>query len=152
VKRPFCEELIYRVSEWYEIIMFTASIAEYAEPLYHRIDRNQLTASHLFREHCTFENGLYIKDLSRLGRPLSDVILIDNSPLSSMFQPENALPCSSWYEDKNDRELQHLLPILEKLALVPDVRSIIPALKDESGERLLFDRARQLLNIPEPVS
>lgn len=67
-----------------------------------------------------------MKDLSKLGRPLSDVIIIDNSPLSSLFQPENAIPCTSWYEDKNDRELLHLIPILEKLSKVPDVRVIIP--------------------------
>lgn len=85
VKRPFCEELIYRVSEWYEIIMFTASIAPYAGPLYERIDRHKVTAAHLFRHHCTFENGLYVKDLSKLGRPLSYVILLDNSPLSYLF-------------------------------------------------------------------
>lgn len=96
--------------------MFTASIAEYAEPLYQRIDRYKVTTAHLYRQHCTFENGLYVKDLSKLGRPLSDVIIIDNSPLSSLFQPENAIPCTSWYEDKNDRELFHLLPILEKLS------------------------------------
>jgi len=59
-----------------------------------------------------------VKDLQKLGRPLSDVIIIDNSPLSSLFQPENALPCTSWYEDKNDRELLYLLPILEKLSKV----------------------------------
>jgi RNA polymerase II subunit A small phosphatase-like protein len=50
--------------------MFTASVAEYAEPLYQRIDRHNVTAACLFREHCTYENGLYVKDLSRLGRPL----------------------------------------------------------------------------------
>lgn len=49
VKRPFCEELIYRVSEWYEVVMFTASIQEYAEPLYQKIDRHKVTAAHLYR-------------------------------------------------------------------------------------------------------
>jgi hypothetical protein len=62
------------------------------------------------------------------------------------------VPCTSWYEDKNDRELLHLLPILEKLSYVPDVRQIIPQIKDHEGERLLFDKARQMLKIPEPIS
>ena len=118
VKRPFCEELIYRVSEWFEVVLFTASIPEYAEPLFHRIDRHKVAAAYLYREHCTFHNGLYVKDLSLLGRSLSDIIIVDNSPLSSLFQPENAIPCSSWYEDKNDRELLHFLPILEKLSSI----------------------------------
>jgi RNA polymerase II subunit A small phosphatase-like protein len=115
VKRPFCEEFIYRANEWFEIVLFTASISDYAMPLYAKLDRHRVTASHLFRDHCTFltdGGGLYVKDLSRLGRPLSDVILLDNSPLSALFQPENALPCSSWYGDKQDRELLQVLPIL----------------------------------------
>jgi carboxy-terminal domain RNA polymerase II polypeptide A small phosphatase len=140
--------LIYRVSEWYEIVLFTASIPEYAEPLFQRIDRHRVAAAHLFRDHCTFHNGLYVKDLSKLGRPLSDIILLDNSPLSSLFQPENAIPCTSWYEDKLDRELLHLIPILEKLSFQPDVRVLLPQMKDAEGEKFYFDRARDLLGLP----
>ena len=81
---------------------------------------------------------------------MADVIIIDNSPLSSLFQPENAIPCASWYEDKNDRELLHLIPILEKLSTFQDVRTIIPQIKDMEGEHLLFVKARSLLGIPEP--
>jgi RNA polymerase II subunit A small phosphatase-like protein len=132
------------------VILFTASIPEYAEPLFQRIDRHKVAAAHLFRDHCTFHNGLYVKDLSKLGRSLADIIIIDNSPLSSLFQPENAIPCTSWYEDKNDRELLHLIPILEKLSTFQDVRTIIPQIKDLDGEHLLFVKARSLLGIPEP--
>jgi Dullard-like phosphatase family protein len=150
VKRPFCEEMIYRVSEWFEVVLFTASIPEYAAPLFQRIDRHKVAAAYLFREHCTFHNGLYVKDLSMLGRSLSEIVIIDNSPLSSLFQPENGIPCTSWYEDKNDRELLHFLPILEKLSIVKDVRQIIPELKESEGEEFYFEKARKMFQIPEP--
>lgn len=80
--------------------MFTASLSKYAEPLYNKLDRNGVTSCLLYREHCTFYNGLFVKDMARLGRPLTDVIIIDNSPTSFLFQPENALPSISWYDDK----------------------------------------------------
>jgi RNA polymerase II subunit A small phosphatase-like protein len=102
--------------------MFTASLSKYAEPLYAKLDKNKVTATLLYREHCTFYNGIFVKDMSKLGRSLNDVIIIDNSPSSFLFQPENALPSISWYDDKNDRELNDFVPILEKLALVKDVR------------------------------
>ena len=86
------------------------------------LDPQRVTATNLYREHCTFYNGLFIKDMARLDRPLEDVIIIDNSPTSYMFQPENSLPCTSWYEDPSDYELNELAPILEKLAYVQDVR------------------------------
>lgn len=94
----------------------------YAEPLYAKLDKQDVTATLLYREHCTFYNGIFVKDMARLGRSLNDVIIIDNSPASFLFQPENALPSISWYEDKSDRELLQFIPILEKLSRVKDVR------------------------------
>jgi RNA polymerase II subunit A small phosphatase-like protein len=44
-------------------------------------------------------DGVYVKDLSKLGRSLGNLILIDNSRNSYKLQTENALPISSWYED-----------------------------------------------------
>jgi carboxy-terminal domain RNA polymerase II polypeptide A small phosphatase len=129
LKRPLCEEFIQRMSHSYEIVMFTASLSKYAEPLYGKLDRLDVTATLLYREHCTFYKGIFVKDMARLGRPLQDVIIIDNSPSSYLFQPENALPCTSWY---NDRELNDLVPILEKLARVKDVRQYLPKLVEDN--------------------
>jgi RNA polymerase II subunit A small phosphatase-like protein len=98
--------------------MFTASLSKYAEPLYNKLDTKRVSSTLLYREHCTFYNGLFVKDMSKLGRNLADVIIIDNSPTSFMFQPENALPSISWYEDKNCRELYEFMSILEKLSTV----------------------------------
>lgn len=133
------------MSHSYEIVMFTASLSKYANPLYAKLDKNQVTATNLYREHCTFYNGLFVKDMARLGRPLSDVIIIDNSPTSYLFQPENALPCTSWYDDPTDRELNELVPILEKLAIVKDVRPYLTKLVTDN--KVDFARAKELLNI-----
>lgn len=54
--------------------------------------------------------------MSRVGRRMEDVIIIDNSPNSYQFQPENGLPILSWYEDPNDNELMFFLPGLKLLA------------------------------------
>ena len=63
-------------------------------------------AHRLFREACVYDRGNYVKDLSKLGRDLDRTIIIDNSPASYLFQPQNAIPCSSWFDDKNDTLLQ----------------------------------------------
>lgn len=132
LKRPFCEEFILKMSFHYEIVMFTASLSKYAEPLYSKLDPKKVTDTLLYREHCTFYNGLFVKDMARLGRNLSDVIIIDNSPTSYLFQQENAFPCISWYEDRSDRELLEMIPILEKLAYVSDVRQILPSIVSDN--------------------
>lgn len=66
-----------------------------------------------------------MKDLSQLGRPMADVVILDNPPASYLFQPTNAVPISSWFNDPHDTELSDVSPFLSDLAMVDDVRSIL---------------------------
>ena len=91
-----------------------------------QMDRENCCTGRLFREHCTFINGVFVKDLSQVGRELKDSIIIDNSPTSYMLQPECALPILSWYDDMKDRALFDLIPLLISLSKVDDVREAIP--------------------------
>ncbi len=62
---------------------------------------------------------------------MSDIIIIDNSPNAYLFQPENALPILSWYDDKEDQFLFEFIPLLKELADVDDVRPfLMAAVKD----------------------
>ena len=38
---------------------------------------------------------LYLQDLSRLGRDLDKVVIVDNSPASYIFHPDNAVSLSA---------------------------------------------------------
>jgi len=98
----------------------------YANPLVDTLDQDRLIPMRLYREHCFNYMGSYIKDLSLLGRPMKDVIIVDNSPNAYFFHPENAVPILSWYDDPDDRCLFELIPLLEALSHVEDVRSCIP--------------------------
>jgi len=131
-KRPHVDEFLRRVGELYECILFTASLAKYADPVADLLDPNHIFHARLFRESCTYYNGNYIKDLSRLGRDIRKVIIIDNSPVSYIFHQDNAVPVASWFDDMNDTELLTLIPIFERLAVVDDV---IPALHDIHHQR-----------------
>ena len=91
-----------------------------------KMDTGNWCSYRLFREHCSFVNGVFVKDLSLCGRDLKDTIIVDNSPTSYMFQPECALPILSWYEDLKDRELYEMLPLLIEMSKIDDVRQAIP--------------------------
>jgi len=109
-KRPFVDEFLKHVGKKWEVVIFTASLAKYADPLLDILDRDRVVTSRLFREGCVQHYGNYVKDLTHLGRPIQDIVIIDNSPFSYMFQPDNAIPITSWFSDRNDRQLHTLLP------------------------------------------
>ena len=69
----------------FELVVFTASLSKYADPLCDILDPDGMCSYRLFREHCTYVNNAFVKDLTRLGRPMKDLIILDNSPIAYMF-------------------------------------------------------------------
>jgi hypothetical protein len=59
--------------------------------------------------------------MGKMGRPINSIMIIDNSPHSYAFNPENAVPCESWFDDMNDRELLEFIPVLQEIAKVDNV-------------------------------
>ncbi|KAF9529327.1 HAD-like domain-containing protein [Crepidotus variabilis] len=125
LKRPGVDEFLRQMGEIYEVVIFTASLSKYADPVLDKLDIHRVVAHRLFRESCFNHKGNYVKDLSQLGRPIADTIILDNSPASYIFHPNNAVPVSSWFNDPHDAELTDLVPFLRDLITVPDVRGIL---------------------------
>ncbi|XP_073351645.1 carboxy-terminal domain RNA polymerase II polypeptide A small phosphatase 1-like [Pagrus major] len=125
LKRPHVDEFLKRMGELFECVLFTASLAKYADPVSDLLDKWGAFRCRLFRESCVFHRGNYVKDLSRLGRDLNKVIIVDNSPASYVFHPDNAVPVASWFDDMSDTELLDLIPFFERLSKVDNVYSVL---------------------------
>jgi len=126
IKRPHVDAFLKKVSEWYDVIIFTASMRQYADPLIDQLDTKRLVKGRLFRESCLDKDGNFIKDLSLIRQDLSSTIIIDNSPIAYSHNKENALPIDNWMGDNpNDESLLNLLPFLNALRFTADVRSIL---------------------------
>lgn len=125
-KRPFCDTFLECVTRWYDVVIFTASVQEYADPVIDWLehDRNYFKAR-FYRQHCTFRHGAYMKDLSVAEKDLSKAIIVDNSPLSYKLNEQNAVPIEGWISDPSDRDLLYLIPLLQSLCAVHDVRSLL---------------------------
>jgi Dullard-like phosphatase family protein len=125
LKRPGVDEFLRACAEKFEIVVFTASLAKYADPLLDILDPQRLVRARLFREACVQHYGNYVKDLSQMGRELNHITIIDNSPYSYIFQPDNAIPITSWFNDPEDRELMQLMPLLDAMAEADNVCTVI---------------------------
>ncbi|KAI1380779.1 NLI interacting factor-like phosphatase-domain-containing protein [Hypoxylon crocopeplum] len=136
-KRPHCDEFLRKVCKWFNLVVFTASVQEYADPVIDWLEsERKFFSGRFYRQHCTFRHGAFIKDLSSIEPDLSKVIILDNSPLSYMFHPDNAIPIQGWINDPTDNDLLHLVPLLEGLQYVSDVRALLALRGGEDGKHM----------------
>ena len=85
-KRPHCDEFLRKVSKWYKLVIFTASVQEYADPVIDWLEtERKYFVARYYRQHCTFRQGAYVKDLGTIEPDLSRVVILDNSPVSYAF-------------------------------------------------------------------
>jgi CTD nuclear envelope phosphatase 1 len=98
-ERPHCHEFLRKVCKWYNLIVFTASVQEYADPVIDWLERERKYFSgRYYRQHCTYRNGAYIKDLAQVEPDLSRVMILDNSPMSYIFH--EGMRCLICYANK----------------------------------------------------
>jgi RNA polymerase II subunit A small phosphatase-like protein len=132
--RPGTAEFLRDVSALFEVAVFTASIKAYADAVVDALDPYGRFVHHrLYREHCTDIDGVFVKDLSRLGRPLDRIAILDNSPHAYGLQPGNAIAILSWFDEAHDRELASLKALMHGLGQTPQGGSIL-SLLDEYRE------------------
>lgn len=122
LKRPGVDEFLKKMGEHFEIVIYTASLSKYADPLLDKLDVHGVIDKRLFRENCVFEDGHFVKDLSLLNRNLRHSIIVDNSPVSYKFHPENAIDCTSFIDDPDDVEMWQIADFLTSIKAVDDVR------------------------------
>jgi len=136
LKRPGVDQFLQRLGPLFEIVVFTASLSKYADPVLDLLDSTKVVHHRLFREACTNYKGNYVKDMARLGRDLKHCFIIDNSPSSYLFHTDIAIPCESWYDDEHDTELLDLIPILEAITKVDNVGAYLQSIKKKDGRVL----------------
>jgi CTD small phosphatase-like protein 2 len=78
-----------------------------------------------------YESKRLLKDITRLGRDIRRVVIVDNTPDNFRNCLANGVTIDSWIGDKDDLALSNLLPILVTAAeqKVEDVRDFFKCQK-----------------------
>jgi CTD small phosphatase-like protein 2 len=121
-KRPGLDEFLQTCCREFDTYAFTAGLEIYATPLMNHLDPDGLLKGRFYRRDCTFRRGYYLKDLETVSDDMSRIVLVDNNPVSFLFQPENGIPVTSFYDDAADTEFESVLNVLRSLQSVDDVR------------------------------
>lgn len=123
--RPLCLEFLKKISQYYEVYVFTAATLNYANAVVSFLDPTGSYINGLLsRNNCLLtKNGMFIKDLRIIkNRDLKNIILIDNLAHSFGLQIDNGVPILEFRNDKKDRELKYLYDYLMQALYVDDVR------------------------------
>nr|XP_021407566.1 CTD nuclear envelope phosphatase 1 [Lonchura striata domestica] len=110
-----------QVSQWYELVVFTASMEIYGCAVADKLDNNRsILNRRYYRQHCTLELGSYIKDLSVVHSDLSSIVILDNSPGAYRSHP-------GWDYPHYFLEFGGITPIVIfwNLGFTADVRSVL---------------------------
>ncbi len=124
--RPYAVECLRQLSEYYELIVFTASHPYYAGTVIDLLDPDKtLFSKRLFRNSCIKTDvGLFIKDLRVLNCDLKSTVIVDNAIFSFAFQLDNGIPIIPFYDDKEDKIMPKIRDYLISLKDLEDVRVI----------------------------
>lgn len=144
-KRPGVDIFLTRMARaGYELVIFSDNYESLAMEIVDNLDSKQVCQHRLYKECITWRDGKFVKDLSRLNRDLSRVVMIDDCPDSVSMQMENAILIPTYDDDRSDRELLKLMPLLEDIQRkdVLDVRELLQGI----GHTEVADRYKEMVD------
>ena len=115
--RPGLREFLDNISQYYELIVFSSGIKDYAEQIINFIEIDEKYFDYrLYRQNNNYFNEKNYKDIKKLGRDLKKTIIIDNENDNI----ENKIVINNFIinddcDEINDRVLYNLVNILIKI-------------------------------------
>ena len=141
--RPGLIQFLNKVFPLFDLILWTIAKKDYADEMINNIEKDKkYFTARLYRDHASYKNNIYVKDLSNLGRPLDKIIIIDDKESNFSLQRSNGILIRPFHgtkkECQNDYVLMDLYNILTKIIFdrSQDVRIGIDKYKKEIYEKI----------------
>jgi len=116
--RPGLFQFFQKIKSFYEIIIFNSGNKKYSDTMLDAIDeKRNIFDYRLYQEHCVIIDNDFVKDLSKIGRNIDKIIIVDSFAQNYRLQKENGINIKPFYgDDPNDRVLYQLGKILVDIA------------------------------------
>ena len=107
--RPGLFSFLTDIKPFCELITFTSASKEYAQPIINEIElKNKYFDYNFFREHSVIYGNDFVKDISRIGRDMKKIIIVDNMKENFRLNLENGIKIAPFNGDINDNILYEL--------------------------------------------
>ncbi|XP_057314971.1 mitochondrial import inner membrane translocase subunit TIM50-like [Hydractinia symbiolongicarpus] len=147
-KRPGVSQFLKALTlPMYEIVIYTHENGFSSAPVIEGLDPEGFIMYKLFRDATKYMNGTHVKDLSKLNRDITKVILVDCDAKTSILQPRNSLVLKKWEGDPKDTSLLELIPFFHAISVsnVDDVRPVLDFYRGEEDVVAAFRRNQDIL-------
>ena len=144
--RPYLFGFLEEMGHYYELVIWTSATEAYANSLIDAIEYEKKYFDYiLYREHATIIGDDFVKDLTRIGRGLDRVIIIDDMPQNFRLQKDNGITIKPFFgDDYDDSALYDLVPILKHIAEDrQDVRIGLRRYKEEIIKKVTSNISKQ---------
>ena len=135
--RPGLISFLLGIKPFYEIISFSKFSKSYSTTIINYIQQGKkLFDVNLYREHCALIGKKFIKDISRIGRDIRHILMVDDLPENLYKFNANGIlifPYEGNEQNNNDRvlyELKKMLILFCKLGY-DDIRLALKQFKDD---------------------
>ncbi|KAJ1918580.1 mitochondrial inner membrane protein required for protein import [Mycoemilia scoparia] len=134
-KRPHLDKFLSYMASMYEVVIFTSQPAHSGERIMQKLDPLGYAPFRLYKECMSHINGKNVKDLSRINRDLSRVIVMDVNPEMFSRQSDNGIQVKPWRGEAGDDWLDRIIPFFEYLHMM-EPKDVRPWLKVYQGKDL----------------
>ena len=144
--RPYLFGFLEEMGHYYELVIWTSATEAYANSLIDAIEYEKKYFDYvLYREHAIIIGDDFVKDLTRIGRGLDRIIIIDDMPQNFRLQKENGITIKPFFgDDLDDSALYELVPILKHIAEEgDDVRTGLDIYREEIVKRITSNISKQ---------
>ena len=134
--RPGLFSFLNGVKPYYELISFTNASKEYSDVIINQIEKiKKYFDYHFYREHSILIGNEFVKDISKIGRDMKKIIIVDNVEDNFRLNKENGILIAPYKgeESKSDMKLFSLKKILLNFNK-DNYKDLRKALKDYSND------------------